>query len=48
MDVCSCDPDAVEVRGADLRHLAPSEFLNDTVIDFYMKYEQNKKFVLVL
>lgn len=36
----SCDPDAVEVRGADLRHLAPSEFLNDTVIDFYIKYMQ--------
>ncbi|MCO5563770.1 hypothetical protein L7F22_017418 [Adiantum nelumboides] len=36
----SCDPEAVEVRYADLCHLAPTEFLNDTVIDFYMKYMQ--------
>lgn len=36
----SCDLEAVEVRVADLQHLAPSEFLNDTVIDFYIKYMQ--------
>ncbi|MCO5610238.1 hypothetical protein L7F22_064474 [Adiantum nelumboides] len=36
----SCDPEAVEVRYPDLCHLAPTEFLNDTVIDFYMKYMQ--------
>lgn len=36
----SGDPEAVEVRAEDLQHLAPFEFLNDTVIDFYMKYMQ--------
>ena len=32
------DPvEAVEVTGADLARLDPEEFLNDTVIDFYIK-----------
>lgn len=31
------DPHAVEVSAADLSHLQPSEFLNDTVIDLYLK-----------
>jgi Ulp1 family protease len=34
---CSDDPEAVEVLQSDLRHLDPEEFLNDTVIDFYIK-----------
>ncbi|KAH7428658.1 hypothetical protein KP509_09G010500 [Ceratopteris richardii] len=36
----SSDPEAVEIRCSDLDHLAPSEFLNDTIIDFYLKYMQ--------
>lgn len=30
--------DAVEVNPTDLSRLDPAEFLNDTIIDFYMKY----------
>jgi Ulp1 family protease len=30
-------PGAVEVLPADLVRLQPGEFLNDTIIDFYMK-----------
>ena len=36
-DDSSDDPEAVEVQQSDLRHLDPYEFLNDTVIDFYIK-----------
>jgi len=32
------DPDAVEIKVMDIRTLNPSEFLNDTIIDFYIKY----------
>ena len=31
------DPDAVTLTNADLRRLAPGEFLNDTLIDFCIK-----------
>ena len=31
------DTHAVEVSASDLFHLQPSEFLNDTVIDLYLK-----------
>ncbi|KAL2645075.1 hypothetical protein R1flu_012662 [Riccia fluitans] len=34
------DPEAVEVDYQDLQRLAPMEFLNDTIIDFYIKYMQ--------
>eukprot|EP00850_Spirogloea_muscicola_P008090 SM000042S15357 [mRNA] locus=s42:515254:520518:- [translate_table: standard] len=34
------DPDAVELSVEDLQRLGPCEFLNDTVIDFYIKYLQ--------
>jgi len=34
------DPDAVEILHSDLQRLAPLEFLNDTLIDFYIKYIQ--------
>eukprot|EP00898_Chlorokybus_atmophyticus_P007874 jgi/Chlat1/8088/Chrsp75S07589 len=34
------DPYAVEVRGEDLDRLGPCEFLNDTIIDMYIKYIQ--------
>jgi len=34
------DPEAVEIVHSDLLRLAPEEFLNDTVIDFYIKYIQ--------
>eukprot|EP00898_Chlorokybus_atmophyticus_P005516 jgi/Chlat1/5966/Chrsp4S06179 len=34
------EPDAVTVTNADMERLAPSEFLNDTLIDFYIKYLQ--------
>ena len=33
----SGDTHAVEVSASDLFHLQPSEFLNDTVIDLYLK-----------
>ncbi len=33
------DPDAVEILHSDLQRLAPLEFLNDTLIDFYIKYD---------
>lgn len=35
------DPEAVEIVHSDLLRLAPEEFLNDTVIDFYIKYDGN-------
>ena len=31
-------PGSVEVVPADLDRLQPGEFLNDTIIDFYMRY----------
>jgi sentrin-specific protease 7 len=31
------DPDAVTITQKDIRILDPSEFLNDTIIDFYIK-----------
>ncbi len=31
------DKEAVEVTAADLARLDPGEFLNDTVIDYYIK-----------
>lgn len=39
----SDDPEAIEVQYGDLQHLDPFEFLNDTVIDFYIKYIQIEK-----
>ena len=38
--VCLCrgDPEAVEIVFSDIQRLDPLEFLNDTVIDFYIKY----------
>ncbi|MCO5580780.1 hypothetical protein L7F22_034651 [Adiantum nelumboides] len=39
------DPEAVEVQQSDLKHLDPYEFLNDTVIDFYIKYLQRPEFL---
>lgn len=32
--------DAVNITNRDLRRLRPTEFLNDTIIDFYIKYLQ--------
>lgn len=32
------DPDAVTITQKDIRILDPSEFLNDTIIDFYIKW----------
>ena len=31
------DPDAVTITRKDIRILKPLEFLNDTIIDFYIK-----------
>jgi Ulp1 family protease len=31
------DPDAVTISTSDLGRLEPQEFLNDTLIDFYIK-----------
>ncbi|MCO5564998.1 hypothetical protein L7F22_018668 [Adiantum nelumboides] len=39
------DSEAVEVQQSDLKHLDPYEFLNDTVIDFYIKYLQRPEFL---
>lgn len=36
--VCRGDPEAVEILFSDIQRLDPFEFLNDTVIDFYIKY----------
>ncbi|XP_024384389.1 uncharacterized protein [Physcomitrium patens] len=39
------DPDAVEILPSDLTRLEPLEFLNDTIIDFYIKYIQRDEFL---
>ncbi|KAG0566225.1 hypothetical protein KC19_7G047300 [Ceratodon purpureus] len=39
------DPDAVEILPTDVKRLDPLEFLNDTVIDFYIKYIQRDEFL---
>jgi Ulp1 family protease len=31
------DPDAVTITQKDIQRLKPKEFLNDTIIDFYIK-----------
>lgn len=37
---CRTDPEAVEILASDIQRLEPLEFLNDTIIDFYIKYDQ--------
>ena len=39
-------PDSVQVVASDLARLDPDEFLNDTIIDFFIKYEFGFCFVL--
>ncbi|KAH9557399.1 hypothetical protein CY35_07G083200 [Sphagnum magellanicum] len=36
------DPDAVTITQKDIQRLKPKEFLNDTIIDFYIKFLQSK------
>ncbi|XP_020690873.1 probable ubiquitin-like-specific protease 2B [Dendrobium catenatum] len=36
------DPDAVSISKRDIELLEPDTFINDTIIDFYIKYLQNK------
>lgn len=36
------DPDAVTISGRDVELLQPGIFINDTLIDFYIKYLQSK------
>ncbi|KAG0590484.1 hypothetical protein KC19_1G103000 [Ceratodon purpureus] len=36
------DPQAVEILASDIQRLDPLEFLNDTIIDFYIKYIQSE------
>ncbi|KAL3620981.1 hypothetical protein CASFOL_035893 [Castilleja foliolosa] len=36
------DPDAVFISGKDIELLRPRTFINDTIIDFYIKYLVNK------
>lgn len=36
---CRTDPEAVEILASDVQLLNPLEFLNDTIIDFYIKYD---------
>ncbi|XP_058093234.1 probable ubiquitin-like-specific protease 2B isoform X2 [Magnolia sinica] len=36
------DPDAVSLSKRDVELLQPGTFINDTIIDFYVKYLQNK------
>lgn len=38
---CRTDPEAVEILASDIQRLNPLEFLNDTIIDFYIKYEHH-------
>ncbi|XP_024401364.1 uncharacterized protein [Physcomitrium patens] len=39
------DSDAVEILPEDIDRLNPMEFLNDTIIDFYIKYIQRDEFL---
>lgn len=41
-------PGAVEVTPSDLARLDPDEFLNDTIIDFYMKCAPHSSFGTLL
>ncbi|XP_077216860.1 putative ubiquitin-like-specific protease 2B isoform X2 [Tasmannia lanceolata] len=36
------DPDAVSISKRDVRLLEPETFINDTIVDFYIKYLKNK------
>ncbi|KAK8529781.1 hypothetical protein V6N12_060551 [Hibiscus sabdariffa] len=36
------DPDAISISKRDVALLQPQTFINDTIIDFYIKYLQNK------
>ncbi|KAK7328093.1 hypothetical protein VNO77_22189 [Canavalia gladiata] len=36
------EPDAVSIRKRDIELLQPETFINDTIIDFYIKYLKNK------
>ncbi|GMI74651.1 hypothetical protein HRI_001134200 [Hibiscus trionum] len=36
------DPDAISINKRDVALLQPQTFINDTIIDFYIKYLQNK------
>ncbi|XP_009415107.2 probable ubiquitin-like-specific protease 2B isoform X2 [Musa acuminata AAA Group] len=36
------DPDAVSISKRDIEFLQPETFINDTIIDFYIKYLENK------
>ncbi|KAL8126470.1 hypothetical protein AgCh_013671 [Apium graveolens] len=36
------DPDAVSISKRDVNRLQPDTFVNDTIIDFYIKYLKNK------
>ncbi|KAL4362506.1 hypothetical protein GQ457_04G003530 [Hibiscus cannabinus] len=36
------DPDAISISNRDVALLQPQTFINDTIIDFYIKYLQNK------
>ncbi|KAK2983164.1 hypothetical protein RJ640_018509 [Escallonia rubra] len=36
------DPDAVSISKRDLQLLEPARFINDTIIDFYIKYLESK------
>ncbi|CAA2979671.1 probable ubiquitin-like-specific protease 2A isoform X1 [Olea europaea subsp. europaea] len=36
------DPDAISIRSRDVEVLQPKTFINDTIIDFYIKYLANK------
>ncbi|XAR53023.1 Ulp1 peptidase [Bertholletia excelsa] len=36
------DPDAVSISKRDIEILEPEKFINDTIVDFYIKYLENK------
>ena len=42
------DPDPVTITQKDIKTLNPSEFLNDTIIDFYNKWVPLLKFHVFL
>jgi sentrin-specific protease 7 len=37
------DPDSITIRKQDYETLEPKQFLNDTILDFYLKYLQRQQ-----
>lgn len=37
------DPDSISISKRDIELLQPERFINDTIVDFYIKYLKNKR-----